>query len=75
MLSRKLRKSRQQMVIRHGVSVAEAAKFLQVDHSTIYMAMQKGQIPITRRNGRTTISHGALMDYRARKRPRLSSWD
>ncbi|BAZ26260.1 hypothetical protein NIES4073_71660 [Kalymmatonema gypsitolerans NIES-4073] len=52
-----------------GISLVQAAKFLQVEQSTLYMALQKGQIPTRRRNGRTVVSEGALLDYQARKRP------
>lgn len=54
-----------------GISLVQAAKFLQVEQSTLYMALQKGQIPTRRRNGRTVVSEGALLDYQARKRPLL----
>ncbi|WP_193197875.1 helix-turn-helix domain-containing protein [Nostoc sp. MG11] len=57
--------------LRQGTSLVEAARFLGVDQSTLYMAVQKGQIPISRSNGRTVISQGALMDYQARTRPLL----
>ena len=56
---------------KQGTSLVQAARFLGVDQSTLYMALQKGQIPTSRRNGRTFISQGALMDYRARTRPLL----
>jgi excisionase family DNA binding protein len=58
-------------MLKHGMSVAQAAKYLQVEQSTLYMALQKGQIPTRRRNGRTVVSEGALLDYRARKQPLL----
>lgn len=53
-------------MLKHGMSVVQAAKYLQVEQSTLYMALQKGQIPKLRRNGRTVVSEGALLDYRAR---------
>ncbi|MDZ8054411.1 MAG: helix-turn-helix domain-containing protein [Aulosira sp. ZfuVER01] len=56
---------------KRGTSLVQAARFLGVDQSTLYMALQKGQIPTSRRNGRTVISQGALMDYKARTRPVL----
>ncbi|WP_396336388.1 DNA-binding protein [Fischerella sp. JS2] len=46
----------------------QAAKFLNVNQANLYMALQKGEIPTCRTNGRTTISAGALLDYQARKR-------
>ncbi|MEC4814122.1 MAG: helix-turn-helix domain-containing protein [Scytonema sp. PMC 1069.18] len=52
---------------KRGISLVEAAKYLQVDQPTLYMALQKGQIPTHRSNGRTVVSQGALLDYRARK--------
>lgn len=58
-------------MLKHGMSVVQAAKYLQVEQSTLYMALQKGQIPTRRRNGRTVVSEGALLDYRARKQPLL----
>ncbi|MCF2148830.1 helix-turn-helix domain-containing protein [Desmonostoc muscorum LEGE 12446] len=58
-------------MLQQGTSLVQAARFLGVDQSTLYMALQRGQIPTTRRNGRTVISQGALMDYRARTRPLL----
>lgn len=75
MLDNSHHRQRGQGIIRQGLSVAEAAKMLQVDHSTLYLAMQKGQIAMHRTNGRTVISHGALQDYRARKRPMRFYWD
>jgi excisionase family DNA binding protein len=59
------------MMFQRSISVQEAAKFLQVEQSAVYMALQKGQIPTSRRNGRTVISKGALLDYLARKKPML----
>ncbi|WP_336622332.1 hypothetical protein [Chlorogloeopsis sp. ULAP01] len=61
---------RQQFMHRHGVSPLEAARRLCVDQSNLYMALQKGQIPTMRMNGRTLLSHGALREYQARKNPR-----
>jgi hypothetical protein len=58
---------RQQCMHRHGVSPLEAARRLCVDQSNLFMALQKGQIPTIRRNGRTLLSHGALREYQARK--------
>ncbi|MBW4646412.1 MAG: helix-turn-helix domain-containing protein [Goleter apudmare HA4340-LM2] len=60
-------------MLRQGTSLVQAARFLGVDQSTLYMALQKGQIPTSRRNGRTVISQGALMDYQARNRPYTNS--
>ncbi|MDZ8189797.1 MAG: helix-turn-helix domain-containing protein [Nostoc sp. ChiSLP02] len=57
--------------LRQGTSLVQAARFLGVAQSTLYMALQRGQIPTSRRNGRTVISQGALMDYKARTRPLL----
>ncbi len=51
--------------------MVQAARFLGIDQSTLYMALQKGQIPTSRRNGRTVISQGALIDYKVRTRPVL----
>ncbi|OUL23873.1 helix-turn-helix domain-containing protein [Nostoc sp. 106C] len=56
---------------KQGTSLVQAARFLGIDQSTLYMALQKGQIPTSRRNGRTVISQGALMDYKVRTRPVL----
>ncbi|MDF5709729.1 MAG: helix-turn-helix domain-containing protein [Nostoc sp. S4] len=58
-------------MVQQGTSVVQVARFLGVDQSTLYMALQRGQIPTTRRNGRIVISRGALMDYQARTRPLL----
>lgn len=58
-------------ILKQGTSLVQAARFLGVDQSTLYMALQKGQIPTSRRNGRTVISQGALMDYKVRTRPVL----
>ncbi|NMG07636.1 helix-turn-helix domain-containing protein [Brasilonema sp. UFV-L1] len=58
-------------MLKRGISLVQAAKYLQVEQSTLYMALQKGQIPTRRRNGRTVVSEGALLDYRARKQPLL----
>ncbi|OUL31737.1 hypothetical protein BV372_19850 [Nostoc sp. T09] len=58
-------------ISKQGTSLVEAARFLGVDQSTLYMALQKGQIPTSRRNGKNVISQGALMDYKVRTRPVL----
>ncbi|WP_414582071.1 helix-turn-helix domain-containing protein [Scytonema sp. PCC 10023] len=58
-------------MLNRGISLVQAAKYLQVEQSTLYTALQKGQIPTRRRNGRTVVTHGALLDYQARKRPLL----
>ncbi|NJM71845.1 MAG: helix-turn-helix domain-containing protein [Scytonema sp. RU_4_4] len=58
-------------MLKRGISLVQAAKYLQVEQSTLYMALQKGQIPTRRRNGRTVVSEGALLDYLARKQPLL----
>ncbi|QIR38481.1 helix-turn-helix domain-containing protein [Tolypothrix sp. PCC 7910] len=65
------RKRRNGSISKQGTSFVQAARFLGVDQSTLYMALQKGQIPTSRRNGRTVISQGALMDYKVRTRPIL----
>ncbi len=52
-----------------GTSLVQAARFLGIDQSSLYMALQKGQIPTHRKDGRTVISQGALMEYQARNRP------
>ncbi|MBD2208598.1 helix-turn-helix domain-containing protein [Calothrix sp. FACHB-156] len=65
------RKRRNGSIPKQGTSFVQAARFLGVDQSTLYMALQKGQIPTSRRNGRTVISQGALMDYKVRTRPIL----
>ncbi|GAA6618969.1 helix-turn-helix domain-containing protein [Scytonema sp. NUACC26] len=54
---------------KQGVSLAEAARRLGVSQSTLYVAVQKGQISAFRRYGRTVISTGALRDYQVRQRP------
>jgi len=53
---------------RQGTSLVQAARFLGMDQSSLYMALQKGQIPTHKSNGRTVVSQGALLDYRARTR-------
>ncbi|KAF3888976.1 MULTISPECIES: helix-turn-helix domain-containing protein [Nostocales] len=55
-------------MIKTGISLVQAAKYLQVEQSTLYIALQKGEIPTSRRNGRTVVTQGALLDYQARKR-------
>ncbi|MUG92179.1 helix-turn-helix domain-containing protein [Scytonema sp. UIC 10036] len=55
-------------MIKAGISLVQAAKYLQVEQSTLYIALQKGEIPTSRRNGRTIVTQGALLDYQARKR-------
>jgi hypothetical protein len=54
--------------LKRGISLVQAAKFLNLNQANLYMALQKGEIPTRRTNGRTTISAGALLDYQARKR-------
>ncbi|GAB1544737.1 hypothetical protein NUACC21_74130 [Scytonema sp. NUACC21] len=53
---------------KQGVSLAEAARRLGVSQSTLYVAVQKGQISSFRRDRRTVISTGALRDYQVRQR-------
>jgi predicted site-specific integrase-resolvase len=55
-------------MIKSGTSLTEAARFLGVDHGTLYTALRTGQIPTTRKNGKTVITQGSLMDYQARMR-------
>lgn len=55
-------------MLKPGISLVQAARFLGVDQSSLYMALQKGQIPTRRQNGRTVVTSGALMEYQARKR-------
>jgi len=71
MLKHSLVRKRRNRTIKQGTSLVEAAKFLGVDQNTLYVAIQRGQIPTTTRNGRTTITQGALMDYQVRTRPLL----
>ncbi|OCQ97655.1 hypothetical protein BCD64_06030 [Nostoc sp. MBR 210] len=71
MLKHSLVRKIRNRTIKQGTSLVQAARFLGVDQSTLYVALQKGQIPSTTRNGRTVISQGALMDYQARIRPLL----
>ncbi|MBD2592817.1 helix-turn-helix domain-containing protein [Nostoc spongiaeforme FACHB-130] len=71
MLKHSLVRKIRNRTIKQGTSLVQAARFLGVDQSTLYVALQKGQIPSTTRNGRIVISQGALMDYQARIRPLL----
>ncbi|MBU7581609.1 MAG: helix-turn-helix domain-containing protein [Nostoc sp. TH1S01] len=71
MLKHSLVRKTRNRTINHGTSLVEAAKFLGVDQSTLYVALQRGQIPTTTRNGRTVISQAALMAYQVRTRPLL----
>ncbi|WP_083882624.1 helix-turn-helix domain-containing protein [Nostoc sp. PCC 7524] len=64
------RNRRQSGRLQQGTSLVQAARLLGIDQSTFYMALQKGQIPTHRKNGRTVISSGALLDYQARIRNR-----
>jgi hypothetical protein len=52
---------------RHGVPLVEAARRLCIDQSNLFMALQKGQIPMIKRDGRTLVSDGALREYQARR--------
>ncbi|MBF2008121.1 helix-turn-helix domain-containing protein [Chlorogloeopsis fritschii PCC 9212] len=52
-----------------GVSLAEAARRLGMSQSDLYVAVQKGQIPVFRRNRRTVIPQAALRAYQVRHRP------
>ena len=63
-----------QGILRRGVSPAEAAKYLNVAQSEVYMLMQRGQLRSQRSDGQRLISRGALMEYRARKKPGLNYW-
>lgn len=62
------RRKKHRGMLRQGTSLVQAARFLGMDQSSLYMALQKGQIPTHKNNGRTVISQGALLDYRARTR-------
>jgi hypothetical protein len=62
------RRRKHPAIPRQGTSLVQAARFLGMDQSSLYMALQKGQIPTHKNNGRTVISQGALLDYRARTR-------
>jgi predicted site-specific integrase-resolvase len=62
------RKRTRGCMMKSGTSLVEAARFLGVDHDTLYSALRTGQIPTTRRNGSNVITQGALMDYQARMR-------
>ncbi len=62
------RKRRQQATLKPGISLVQAARYLNMDQSHLYMALQKGEIPTYKANGRTRVSQGALLDYQARKR-------
>ncbi|MFN6571785.1 helix-turn-helix domain-containing protein [Dendronalium sp. ChiSLP03b] len=61
-------------MLRPGISLVQAARFLGVDQSSLYMALQKGQIPTRRQNGRTVVTSGALMEYQARKQINFQHW-
>ncbi|GCL39570.1 hypothetical protein SR1949_46970 [Sphaerospermopsis reniformis] len=65
------RKRKRGCMINSGTSLTEAARFLGVDHHTLYTALRTGQIPTARRNGCNVITQGALMDYQARMRQML----
>ncbi len=54
---------------RQGVSLAEAAKRLGMSQSDLYVAVQKGQIPTFRKDGRTIVRPGALTEYQIRSSP------
>lgn len=56
-----IRNRRRGSILQQGTSLVQAARFLDVDHSTL-MALQRGQIPTTKKNGRTVVSQGALED-------------
>lgn len=62
------RKKQKAGMLKPGTSLVQAARLLGVDQSTLYTALQKGQIPTYKRNGRTVVSQGALLDYQARTR-------
>ncbi|OUL32939.1 hypothetical protein BV372_17990 [Nostoc sp. T09] len=55
-------------MLKQGISLAEAAKRLGMSQSDLYVAVQKGQISIVRRDGRTVVPQGALKDYQIRQR-------
>ncbi len=56
-------------MVKHGISLVEAARRLGVSQSQLYLALQKGQIATFRTDGRSVISSGALRDYQTRNRP------
>ncbi|MCX7593245.1 MAG: DNA-binding protein [Fischerella sp.] len=55
-------------MVRRGVSLIEAARRLHMSQSHLFMALQKGEIPTFRKDGRTVVSQGALREYQSRKR-------
>jgi excisionase family DNA binding protein len=63
-----------QGILRRGVSPAEAARYLNIGQSEVYMLMQRGQLRSQRSDGQRLISRGALMEYQARKKPSLNYW-
>lgn len=69
MLHNEAGKNRQRgCMIRTGTSLTEAARFLGVDHGTLYNALKNAQISTIRRNGSNVITQSALMEYQARMR-------
>lgn len=70
----RIKQLNKQGILRRGVSPAEAARYLNVGQSQVYMLMQRGQLPSQRSNGQRLISRGALMEYQARKKPNLNYW-
>lgn len=53
--------------LRKGISPVEAAKLLGLSQREVYQALQKGQLAASQISGRSAITPGSLMDYRARK--------
>lgn len=50
-----------------GIPLAEITRRLRLDHSHLFMAMQKGQISTVKRKGRKVTSNGAVKEYLRRK--------
>jgi predicted DNA-binding protein (UPF0251 family) len=60
-------------MVGYGISLAEAAKRLQVDQATVLSALQSGALPVQMMNGRPVVSQAALLDYQVRKQ-RSQAW-
>jgi helix-turn-helix protein len=61
-------------MLKQGISLVQAARFLGVDQSSLYTALQKGQIPMQKKDGRTVVTSGALMEYRTRQYTNFQHW-
>ena len=56
-----------------SISIAEAARMLQIEQKQLYQKLKNGQLISKNLNGHRVISQGALLEYLARKKDRFQA--